>query len=130
MEGARRLFLLQGARWSAALSAASLATPASSAGASYPFSLGVASGAPLPDSVILWTRILANPLDASGTPPVALAVRWEVAEDQAFRRIAAKGSATAVPELAHSVHVDVKGLLPARWYWYRFMLGGAGNRRA
>ena len=125
MEGARRLFLLQGARWSAALSAASLATPASSAGASYPFSLGVASGAPLPDSVILWTRILANPLDASGTPPVALAVRWEVAEDQAFRRIAAKGSATAVPELAHSVHVDVQGLLPARWYWYRFMLGDA-----
>ncbi|MBQ5947779.1 alkaline phosphatase [Massilia sp. ST3] len=120
----RRLFLLQGARWSAALTAASLARSASATGAN-PFSLGVASGSPLPDSVILWTRILANPLDANPRPPLALAVRWEVAEDEAFRRIAAKGSATAVPELAHSVHVDVKGLLPERWYWYRFMLGDA-----
>ena len=125
MEGGRRLFLLQGARWSAALAAASLATPATSAGAAYPFSLGVASGSPLPDSVILWTRILADPLAANPPPPVALALRWEVAEDEGFRSIVAKGGATAVPELALSVHVDVKGLLPARWYWYRFMLGDA-----
>ena len=93
--------------------------------AAYPFSLGVASGSPLPNSVILWTRILSNPLDANSTPPVALAVRWEVAHDEAFTRIAAKGSASAVPELAHSVHVDVTGLAPGRWYFYRFMLGDA-----
>jgi alkaline phosphatase D len=91
----------------------------------YPFSLGVASGSPLPDSVILWTRILSNPLDARSTPPVALPVRWEVAHDEAFTRIAAKGSASAVPELAHSVHVNVNGLAPGRWYFYRFMLGDA-----
>ncbi|MES2901703.1 MAG: alkaline phosphatase D family protein [Pseudomonadota bacterium] len=91
----------------------------------YPFSLGVASGSPLPDSVVLWTRILPDPLNAASTPPVAMTVRWEVAHDQAFTRIAAKGSAQAQPALAHSVHVNVKGLEPARWYWYRFMLGDA-----
>jgi alkaline phosphatase D len=125
MRGGRRLFLLHGARWSAALAGASLAGPASSAGPAYPFSLGVASGSPLPDSVILWTRILANPLDAAPPSALAYAVRWEVAEDEAFRRIVARGSASAAPELAHSVHVDVKGLRPDRWYWYRFMLGEA-----
>ena len=91
----------------------------------YPFSLGVASGSPLPDSVILWTRILHDPLNAAATSPVAFPVRWELAHDEAFTRIAAKGTANAVPALAHSVHVDVKGLEPARWYWYRFMIGDA-----
>ncbi|PWF44989.1 alkaline phosphatase D family protein [Massilia glaciei] len=95
------------------------------AGSAYPFSLGVASGSPLPDSVILWTRILADPFDPAPAPAVAYPVRWEVAEDAAFGRIAARGSARAEPALAHSVHVDVRGLAPGRWYWYRFMLGAA-----
>jgi alkaline phosphatase D len=132
MEQQRRIFLLHAARLAglgAALGAAPGSAIAQSAQApraqAYPFSLGVASGAPLPDSVILWTRILADPLNAQSTAPVAFAVRWEVAHDQAFTRIAAKGTATASPALAHSVHVDVKGLEPARWYWYRFMLGDA-----
>ncbi len=94
-------------------------------GGAYPFSLGVASGSPLPTSVILWTRILADPLDAASMAPVALSVRWEVAEDEGFRKIAARGVASAVPALAHSVHVDATGLAPGRWYWYRFMLGDA-----
>lgn len=129
MEQQRRIFLLHGARL-AGLSAA-LGTAGSSVLAqapraqAYPFSLGVASGSPLPDSVILWTRILADPLNAQSTPPLAIAVRWEVAHDPAFTRLVAKGSATASPALAHSVHVDVKGLEPGRWYWYRFMLGDA-----
>ena len=116
----RRTFLLQSALLTA------LAPGALHARAqTYPFSLGVASGAPLPDSVILWTRILPDPLNAQSAAPVAFAVRWEVAHDQAFTRIAAKGTASATPQLGHSVHVDVKGLEPARWYWYRFMLGDA-----
>ena len=41
------------------LGLASLAAPAPAVQADYPFSLGVASGSPLPDSVILWTRIPA-----------------------------------------------------------------------
>jgi alkaline phosphatase D len=94
-------------------------------GSSYPFSLGVASGAPLPTSVVLWTRLLSDPGSAHAFSTQAVAVRWEVAEDEQFRHIAAKGNATAVPELAHSVHVDATGLRPNRWYWYRFMLGDA-----
>jgi alkaline phosphatase D len=123
----RRLFLLNAARLVGASTAASssllLAKPSNAAG--YPFSLGVASGSPLPDSVILWTRIAPDPLDATRTPPLALTLRWEVAHDGAFRKIAAKGTALATPELAHSVRVDVRGLEPGRWYWYRFMLGDA-----
>ncbi len=121
----RRHFLLDSARLSAALSSVSLAACASAKKGPYPFSLGVASGSPLPDSVILWTRILSDPLGAAPTAPVAMPVRWEVAGDEAFRTIAASGTAVAAPELAHSVHVDVKGLAPDRPYWYRFMLGDA-----
>ncbi|MES2017432.1 MAG: alkaline phosphatase D family protein [Pseudomonadota bacterium] len=117
----RRIFLLGAARLAAACSLPGLAR----AGSVYPFSLGVASGSPLPNSVILWTRILSNPLAAASTAAVALSVRWEVAHDAAFTRIAASGLANAVPALAHSVHVDVTGLQPERWYWYRFMLGDA-----
>ncbi|HEY0063723.1 MAG TPA: alkaline phosphatase D family protein [Telluria sp.] len=114
----RRDFLLSAA-------AGCLAAPAGALTADYPFSLGVASGSPLPDSVVLWTRILPDPLHGASLAPLALSVRWELAHDQAFRRIAAKGTAVAQPALAHSVHVDVKGLEPGRWYWYRFMLGDA-----
>jgi alkaline phosphatase D len=121
MEQQRRIFLLG----AAGLAAACSLPRSASAASAYPFSLGVASGSPLPDSVILWTRILADPLNAASTAPVALPVRWEIAHDQAFTRIAAKGTAQAVPALAHSVHVDVTGLEPGRWYWYRFMLGDA-----
>jgi alkaline phosphatase D len=118
----RRGFLLD----AAALAALAAAAPVHAAApGAYPFSLGVASGSPLPDSVILWTRILADPFNAAGERPVALPVRWEVAADEGFRRIVAHGSAVAAPELAHSVHVDVRGLAPGRWYWYRFMLGSA-----
>jgi len=124
MDVERRLLLLQGARLSAALAGATLAHGAH-AGPTYPFSLGVASGSPLPDSVILWTRILADPLDAAPPSPLALALRWEVAHDEAFRQIVARGSASALPELGHSVHVDVRGLQPERRYWYRFMHGNA-----
>jgi alkaline phosphatase D len=124
MDRQRRIFLLNAAQL-AALAAAGGVACARAGNSAYPFSLGVASGSPLSDSVILWTRILADPLNAAATAPVALSVRWEVAEDEGFRRIAAKGAAPAVPSLAHSVHVDVTGLAPGRWYWYRFMLGDA-----
>ena len=126
MEQRRRIFLGNGARLAGLAAALSLPPTAHGrAPGGYPFSLGVASGAPLSDSVILWTRILHDPLNAAATPAVALTVRWEVAHDQAFTRIAAKGNASALPALAHSVHVDVKGLQSGRWYWYRFMLGDA-----
>ena len=126
MNHQRRIVLLNAAQLAAyAALGASGAGCARAADTAYPFSLGVASGSPLPDAVILWTRILADPLQAAATAPIAYSVRWEVAEDDAFKAIVAKGSASALPALAHSVHVDVTGLKPGRWYWYRFMLGDA-----
>lgn len=109
------------------LAAISTAFPGTAAGrvSAYPFSLGVASGSPRPSSVVLWTRILPDPLNGQSAGARPLAVNWEMADDDSFRRIAAKGSVTALPELAHSVHVDATGLRPDRWYWYRFMLGDA-----
>jgi alkaline phosphatase D len=127
MDRQRRLFLRRAA-WLAALSAtgaAPLAACAIVAGNWYPFRLGVASGSPLPDAVVLWTRLLSEPGNPESPAPGPLNVRWEVADDQAFRHIVASGTASALPELAHSVHVDVTGLRPDRWYWYRFMLGDA-----
>ncbi|HJV84856.1 MAG TPA: alkaline phosphatase D family protein [Noviherbaspirillum sp.] len=122
----RRNFLALSARL-LTLAALSSAFPgrALSRTAAYPFSLGIASGSPRADRVVIWTRILPDPLDAFSAGAQAYAVQWEMAEDEAFTRIAAKGSATALPELAHSVHVDVAGLRPDRWYWYRFLLGDA-----
>lgn len=122
----RRQFLRHTAHL-AGLVALSNAFPAFAAEAtpSYPFTLGVASGSPRHDSVVIWTRLLPEPLNALALPQVPYKVLWEVAEDENFKRIAAKGQVAALPELAHSVHVDVTGLQPDRWYWYRFMSGEA-----
>lgn len=90
-----------------------------------PFTLGVASGDPLPDAVVIWTRLAPEPLAPGGGMPLRpLLVRWEVAEDEGFRRITRHGWVAARPELAHAVHVDVEGLAPARTYWYRFRAAG------
>jgi alkaline phosphatase D len=90
----------------------------------YPFTLGVASGDPWPDGVVLWTRLAPEPLDGGGMPAVNVQVGWEVAREAAFRTIVQKGTTVARPELGHSVHVEVAGLEPAREYWYRFRAGG------
>ncbi len=93
--------------------------------ASNPFTLGVASGSPTADSVVLWTRLHLPRAsgDSIGRAPIAL--RWEVAHDEQFARIVQSGQTLAVAELAHSVHVEVAGLEPDRWYFYRFMAGAA-----
>ncbi|MGV3492540.1 MAG: alkaline phosphatase D family protein [Ramlibacter sp.] len=83
-----------------------------------PFTLGVASGSPAADSVVLWTRLAAPGL---GGQPVT--VRWEVADDEGFARIVRSGQAQALPELAHAVHVEADGLAPDRSYFYRFHAG-------
>ncbi len=90
---------------------------------SYPFSLGVASGDPTPDGVVLWTRLAPDPLNGGGLPDREITVRWQVAGDENFRQIVRQGTELARPELAHSVHVEVEGLEPAREYFYRFMAG-------
>lgn len=88
-----------------------------------PFRLGVASGDPLADGVVLWTRLVRDPLDAASMGDRAVEVSWQVAADPSFRRVVRAGSLTARPAWAHSVHVDVRGLQPGRDYWYRFRAG-------
>ncbi len=90
-----------------------------------PFSLGVASGSPTFESVVLWTRLYAAGPSAVNPGNAAITVRWEVAHDEYFQRPVRSGQATAIRELAYSVHVEVAGLEPDRWYFYRFMLGDA-----
>ena len=92
--------------------------------AAYPFALGVASGDPVADGFVLWTRLAPDPLNGGGMSPEAVPVRWEVAEDARFLDIVRRGETLAAPELGHSVHVDVAGLEPDRWYYYRFIAGG------
>lgn len=91
----------------------------------YPFKAGVASGEPLPDGVVLWTRLVADPqaMDA-GLSPAPVKVGWEIAEDDGLKKVVRRGQTLAVAEAGHSVHVEVAGLRPNRAYWYRFTAGG------
>jgi alkaline phosphatase D len=88
-----------------------------------PFTLGVASGAVLPTSCVLWTRLAPEPLDGGGLGASDALVSWEIATDERFRRIARRGTVRARASRGHSVHVEVGGLQPAREYWYRFRAG-------
>jgi alkaline phosphatase D len=93
-----------------------------------PFTLGVACGYPRPDGAVIWTRLAPDIAQANGgLDPVAITVRWEVARDEKFASIAASGSVDAVPEWAHAVHIEPVGLDADRWYWYRFIAGGAAS---
>ncbi|HYZ47607.1 MAG TPA: alkaline phosphatase D family protein [Sphingomonas sp.] len=92
--------------------------------AAYPFRLGVAAGDPSSDGFVIWTRLAPDPLERHGGMPMApVPVDWQVAADERFATVVAKGSATARPELGHSVHVEVAGLESDRPYWYRFSIG-------
>ena len=92
-----------------------------------PFSLGVASGDPGPDGVVLWSRLAPDPLNGGGMGAEAVNVRWEVATDEGMRTIVKRGTSVARPDLGHSLHVEVGGLRPAAWYWYRFDVGGESS---
>jgi alkaline phosphatase D len=94
-----------------------------------PFPLGVASGYPTASGVVLWTRLAPVPLaPGGGMSPDPVTVDWEVASDDRMTRIVQQGSVSATAEWAHSVHVEVEGLEPARWYWYRFRTGAEVSR--
>lgn len=91
-----------------------------------PFTLGVASGEPTPDGAVLWTRLAPKPLEPEGGMPRAnVEVTWEVADDEGFKDVVRRGEETATPQLGHSIHAEVDGLKPDRWYWYRFRTGDA-----
>jgi alkaline phosphatase D len=85
-----------------------------------PFTLGVASGDPSADGIVLWTRLAPVPADPESLGRRTIPVGWRVALDSGMRRIVARGTAAAFAELAHSVHVEIGGLEPGRDYFYQF----------
>lgn len=92
---------------------------------SNPFALGVASGYPRADGIVLWTRLAPDALNGGGMPDAEVEVAWEIADSASFGNVLRKGVERAVPDTAHSIHAEIKGLEPARWYHYRFHAGGA-----
>src|SRR5262245_27831501 len=85
---------------------------------STPFTLGVASGDPNADSVVLWTRLAPKySQEDGGMPADNVDVQWVLANDDKLKDVVQKGTTTATPTLGHSVHVVVNGLKPDRWYW-------------
>ncbi|HEX2289961.1 MAG TPA: PhoD-like phosphatase N-terminal domain-containing protein, partial [Pseudonocardiaceae bacterium] len=101
-----------------------------------PFTLGVASGEPSAAGVVLWTRLAPRPLaedGLGGMAPRPVEVEWELASDEQFNRVQRRGTETARPDTAHSVHVELDGLAPGREYFYRFrsqgFLSPAGRTR-
>jgi alkaline phosphatase D len=119
----RRAFLTSSGGLAAALAVPFAGVLARPRFAGNPFTLGVASGYPRPDGFVLWTRLAPDPLVGGGMPRAAVEVGWEIATDEAFRKIVRHGKDLATPGFAHSVHAEVAGLEPSRWYWYRFHAG-------
>jgi len=116
--------LAAAAMWSSCASGPTKRQPKLSA---YPFQLGVASGDPSPDGFVLWTRLAPRPLEGGGMPMEPVEVSWQVADDEGMSKIVQQGTTVAVPEWGHSVHVEIEGLRPDRWYWYQFKVGGENS---
>ena len=93
-----------------------------------PFALGIASGCPTHDSIVLWTRLLDDGVFSSNLPNQDIPVKWEVALDSQFGNIIKSGFTNAVAALAHSVHVEVTDLPANTWFHYRFSVGGHTSR--
>lgn len=118
--------------WSAGLAVGPCGTPRGSRFCleEAPFPLGIASGDPTPEGVVLWTRLATTPLDpaARETLPRTVPVQWAIARDATMTDVVAQGTVVATAELGHSVHVDVRGLAPAAEYYYGFAAGGRRSR--
>ncbi|RZB20827.1 alkaline phosphatase [Streptomyces sp. F001] len=104
------------------------ALPARAATEAPAFLHGVASGDPLPDGILLWTRVTptAEAIPGSGLGP-DVRVSWIVARDKSFTNVVAKGSTTATAATDHTVKADIRGLAPATDYWFRFSAGGTDS---
>ncbi|MGC4047779.1 MAG: alkaline phosphatase D family protein [Armatimonas sp.] len=124
----RGLFLAGASALSSALiTARAQADPRRMCFADDPFTLGVASGDPDSQSVVIWTKLAPKPLEPDGgmAPNAAAEVQWEVFEDEAQTRPVKSGKVKTGRTIGHSVHIEVDGLQPDRWYWYRFHAGDA-----
>lgn len=78
-----------------------------------PFYHGVASGDPLQDAVMIWTRV---------TPPThqRVIVKWKIGTNSSMSTVLKSGEITADSSTDYTVKVDVKGLQPNHHYWYCF----------
>ena len=125
----RRRTVVKAAAASAVLAGPLVAAlPARAAADAPAFLHGVASGDPLPDGVLLWTRVTptAEAIPGSGLGPDT-PVDWIIARDKALTNVVAKGSVTATAAFDHTVKADVRGLAPATDYWFRFSAGGTDS---
>ena len=111
----RRRFVRQMAWGATALGTLPLAACGGSDDPEVRFVHGVASGDPLSDRVILWTRVTPAAGALADIP-----VQWELASDAAFTTVVAKGQATATAARDFTVKIDASGLKPATAYHYRF----------
>ncbi len=117
-----------------ALSAWAQVTPAVASGRRWagpawqgqPFALGVASGQPRPDSVVLWTRLVFAEADRAWQAQPQTVV-CEVFADEALRQPVRRWQVETDAQRGHSVHVLAQGLQPGRSYWYRFVCGSASS---
>jgi alkaline phosphatase D len=102
------------------------ALPARATAQTPAFLHGLASGDPLPDGVLLWTRVTpaAEATPGSGLGPDT-EVSWVVATDKALSNVVSRGSITATAASDHTVKADIRGLQPATDYYFRFSAGGA-----
>lgn len=113
----RRLFLATGAAAAALPLIRTTKSEAAQAGDAG-FRHGVASGDPLADRVMLWTRVTA-PGASTAT------VRWVVARDPKLAQVVARGEGQTGAWRDFTVKVDVGGLRPGTTYYYRFESGGS-----
>ncbi|MFI8205859.1 alkaline phosphatase D family protein [Streptomyces sp. NPDC085937] len=128
----RRRTVVKAAAATAALAGPlAAALPARAAQRAPAFLHGVASGDPLPDGVLLWTRVTPTPeaTPGSGAGPDT-EVGWTVARDSGFTDVVARGSTLATAASDHTVKADIRGLRPATDYWFRFSAGGTDSPAA
>jgi alkaline phosphatase D len=129
----RREFMKQLAAAGSLALAPGFIRPLSAAGGESPrssslFTLGVASGDPTSDAVVLWTRLAPDPLNGGGMGSAPAGVTWQVALDPAMQQVIRQGIAIALPRHGHAVSVNVEGLIPDSWYFYQFSHAGEKSR--
>lgn len=98
-------------------------SPSSARIRKYPFTLGIASGDPAHDSIVLWTRLAPDPLKAE-ILDLPVNVTWAIATDSQLRDVVQAGRFVAIAENAHCVHVEAIGLRPNTTYYYQFAAAG------
>jgi alkaline phosphatase D len=123
----RRTLLKTGGSFAAGITLAGIASGPAFGQAIFadnPFKLGVASGDPGPNDIVLWTRLVLDPFAVGGgLPAEPFEVAYELSRDEDFHSIVRKGTTVALPDEAHSARVELDGLNPDHEYFYRFKVG-------